>query len=105
MLAGWIAQVASLALGQALSRDRAVEPWLARALCERVRDGLREGLRLLASIPGNAVPEKLIPARERLNLTRLEAEQQAAVRVADEQLAAARSSNADVFPTPRPREG
>ncbi|MEI8255156.1 MAG: hypothetical protein WCJ30_05730 [Deltaproteobacteria bacterium] len=92
--------VASLALGEAVALGRALEPWIARALCERVRDGLRASLRLIASIPGSDVSLALIRAEDRLDLGQLDADHRTAVDIADAQLGQARASGSDVFPPP-----
>ena len=97
-------QAASLALGHAVASDAHLEPWLARALCERMRDGLLATLRLFASLPGSPVPEAIVPVAERFDLARIEAQHQAATAVADAQLTAARVSGADVFPPARHRD-
>jgi hypothetical protein len=49
-----------------------IEPWLARALIERLVTSAREHLRLLASIPGVVVDEAMVPRSRRLDLAALD---------------------------------
>jgi hypothetical protein len=60
-----------MAILSAIIAETAIAPWLARALCERWRDGLREYLTLLASAPGAHVSEDLVPLDARLDLPSL----------------------------------
>jgi len=69
MLACVRATVAMTAIVSAILRGSTVEPWLARALCERWRDGLRDYLALVASLPGAKVSFELVPLDARLDLS------------------------------------
>jgi hypothetical protein len=73
MLAGIRATVAMTAILSAISHGNSLEPWLARALCERWRDGLRDYLTLLASVPGANVSPELVPLDARLDLSAMHA--------------------------------
>lgn len=73
MLAGIRATVAMTAIVSAISHGNTLEPWLARALCERWRDGLRDYLTLLASLPGANVSPELVPLDARLDLSAMHA--------------------------------
>jgi hypothetical protein len=73
-----------LGIFQAMVCRTRVEPWLALALAEKFRDGLRAHLCLLAAmstslgIPEGLIPETLVPRSARLDLGALERRRQAA---------------------------
>jgi len=46
----------------------ASEPWIAKALTDRIVESVRQHLRFLASIPGVVVDEAIVPRSERLDL-------------------------------------
>ncbi len=56
------------AIARALSEETRIEPWLARALVDRLVAGVRSHLRLLAAFPGADVPESVLPPEGRLDL-------------------------------------
>lgn len=73
VLAGIRASVAMMAIASAVFTEKAIEPWLARALCERWRDGLRDYMALVASLPGANVSFELVPLDARIDLSALQA--------------------------------
>ena len=76
--------VASLAIAYAVLRGRRPAPWLAQRLAETYRDGLFEYARLLASIPGVVVSERVVPRSEHIDLEKLGVEHAEAMRRMDE---------------------
>ena len=70
--------------------EQRVEPWLARALIERFLESAKRHLRMLASIPGIAVDEAIVPHAERLDLAAIEKRHRRARDVAQRTLQAAR---------------
>jgi len=57
---------ALLGICYAMIHEAHVEPWLARALAEKFRDGLKVSLRFWAAFP-NMVSESVVPAADRMN--------------------------------------
>jgi hypothetical protein len=70
------------AMAHAIAEEQAVEPWLSRALTERLVESIREHLRLLASLPGVSVATSIVPLAARLDLVAIEARHQRARRTA-----------------------
>ncbi len=89
---------AFFALCHIVFSGRKTDPWLVRALAERVLDGQRANLRFLASIPGVQVPEGLIRASEKLDVAHLQARTEQAQHRLDAVVEQARVSGAVVFP-------
>jgi hypothetical protein len=59
------------ALLHLLASKHGAPPWLQLALAERASTGYYEYLRLLASDPDFGIPEKIVPAADRLDLSAL----------------------------------
>lgn len=78
LLGGMFAAVSQLAIGHAVVKRRRLDAWLALALAERVRDGMRAYVTLLAALPNVVVPESVVPAGERADLRQLQQEADAA---------------------------
>ncbi len=68
----------SLAIVRVTAAEMPIEPWLARALTERLVASAKEHLRLLASMPGVKVDEAIVPPAMRLDLDAIEARHQRA---------------------------
>lgn len=66
------AEICSFAIAHVMITDQAIEPWLAKALIDRLLASTRQHLRLLASMPGVVVDEAIIPHSERLDLHAIE---------------------------------
>jgi hypothetical protein len=100
---GFRADVCGLVLLSAIARGAPLPPWLSLALVERLILGTRDRLRLIASIPGIAVPEDVVPLHERFDLQALEAEVLWQDAQAQEWMRAAEASGQEVyFPTGDP---
>lgn len=84
------ANLCSLAITRIAIEDMA-EPWLAKALTDRLIESARQHLRFLASIPGIAVDEAVIPLSERLDLHELDARHERAKATYRRKLEAART--------------
>jgi hypothetical protein len=84
------AEFCLLAIASAVVRDVKVEPWLGRALVERLVEGARGHLRFLASVPGVDVPETVVPRSERLDFSAIEERHRCARARANESLNRAR---------------
>jgi hypothetical protein len=65
---GFKAGICSFAIAHVTAAGKAVEPWLARALIDRLVASTRQHLRLVASLPGVIVDEAIVPRSERLDL-------------------------------------
>jgi hypothetical protein len=76
--------VASLAVAHAILASRRPEPWLALKLAETYKIGLYEYLRLVASIPGIFVAERVVPFSDRFDLNKVSEDHAAALRAMDE---------------------
>jgi hypothetical protein len=50
LFAMYRSSIASLGLGEYVRKNRVLDTWLSRALCKRIRDGLRHHLSLAASL-------------------------------------------------------
>jgi hypothetical protein len=74
VLEGALSSAAFLGIAHAVFSKRKPEPWLALALAERYRNGLREYLRVLASLEEVSVPKELMPPNERLDMRALQRE-------------------------------
>lgn len=68
----------SIAIARAVMTGASVEPWLARALIERLVSSVREHLRMLASLPGITVDPAIVPLAERFDLGAIAARHQRA---------------------------
>lgn len=68
----------TLAIVRVIATEEQVEPWLARALTERLVASAKEHLRLLASLPGVTVDESLVPMTARLDFEEIAAHHQRA---------------------------
>jgi hypothetical protein len=89
--------VVLMAIEHAASSDRMVAPWLAALLVERWTAAQHAYLRLLASFPGNNVPEDIVPPEERLDLDTMERENAAAGARLDALLEAGQRSGQAVY--------
>jgi hypothetical protein len=76
--------VASLAIAHAILASRRPSPWLALKLAETYKGGLYEYLRLVASIPGIVVADRVVPVRDRFDLNKVGEDHTAALRAMDE---------------------
>lgn len=79
--------VASLGLAKAVHDKHVLDTWLSRAICERIRDGLRQHIALAASLPGTSVPVSVIPASERMDLATIYEQHRVSREKADADLA------------------
>jgi hypothetical protein len=73
----------SLAIASVAATDATIEPWLARALTERLVTSAKEHLRLLASIPGVTVDEAIVPRDRRFDIEALSERHKRARATAD----------------------
>jgi hypothetical protein len=85
------AGLCSFAIAHVIAAGDAIEPWLAKALTDRLVASARQHLRLLASLPGITVDEAIVPRSERLDLEALEARHLRARAAARRSLEAART--------------
>ncbi len=88
------AGLCTLAVARAINESAKLDGWLARALVERLIDGVRAHLRLIASVPGVNVSEAVMPHGERLDPARIEERHRRARELADRAFAAARKRSA-----------
>lgn len=84
------ANLCSLAITRMAIEDTS-EPWLAKALTDRLIESARQHLRFLASIPGIVVDEAIIPLSERLDLDELSTRHQRAKATYHRELETARA--------------
>jgi hypothetical protein len=84
------ATVCIIAIARAVIGEQRLEPWLSRALTERLLDSAKQHLRMLASLPGIIVDEAIVPPAERLDLAAIEVRHRRARDVAQRTLQAAR---------------
>jgi hypothetical protein len=71
VLRGTMSSAALLGLSHAVLTEAKLDPWLALALAEHYRDGLRSYLGFLAGLPVH-VPESVLPLAERLDIEALQ---------------------------------
>jgi hypothetical protein len=79
-----------MALAQALSTDEPIAETLALALVDRIVEGAKQHLRLLASLPGIVVDDQLVSRETRLDLQAIEIKHRRARATAERSLNAAR---------------
>lgn len=87
---GLRASATMLAFVWAAAHGHPIEPWLSRALAERLVAGLRANLRLLASMPGSEVDESIVALDQRWDLEAIARRHALARQHAEKSLAEAR---------------
>jgi len=92
-----VATVLLLAIVDAHDKGTRLEPWLARALTERLVDGLRKYVRLLASVAMFEVSPSVIPLEDRLDLKQIERENDEYKRIVEQFHLDADASGEDVY--------
>lgn len=97
ILQGLRADACTLALTRAVERGERPAPWLMRALVDRLVDGQRDRLRLLASIPGVSVPFEIIPEDQRFDLRKLAGQREASEARFQRWATEAEASGQDVY--------
>jgi hypothetical protein len=97
LVSGVRSAVVLMAIEHAASSGGPVAPWLSALLVERWTAAQHAYLRLLASLPGNTVPDDIVPPEERLDLEALERETTAAGARLDALLEAGQRSGQAVY--------
>lgn len=97
LLAAMRATVVNLAIGAALEKAQPLPPWKALALVDRLVEGEYERVRFLALLPWVQVPEAVLPAKDRLDITALDGANREGKLLIDTWLHDAEQSDADVF--------
>jgi hypothetical protein len=97
VLQGMRADVYVLAIVQAVAAGKRLDPWLALAIVENLVACQRDRVRLLASLPGVAVPEDVISVAERIDFDQAERESEAVEGTIARWVEAAEVSGEDVY--------
>lgn len=91
-LAMYQSSVASLGLAETVHHKRVLDTWISRTLCERIRDGLKQFVTLVASLPGATVPESVVPSAERMDIASIYEQHRISRAKADEDFARHRAN-------------
>jgi hypothetical protein len=97
IFSGLTSQIAMVAVHAAAERG-SVKRWLTQALLERWVQGRKRFLAFVGAIPGVTIAERILPAAERLDLTRVRETHEAAEKGYAARLDRSRSADADVYP-------